>query len=202
MDKQKRLQVDGMRLRTLLLCTAAHNFTNSLKISNSAEHGWHCWPSYRTSLARAQNFCIANLVPPVCLWRGSDWCGAWSVTANIILSTSKKKLKHSSQQPHHIPAEEKNTLDKLTDFSSHPLLMFQCICNCKYFIWCTKGHIKDVSVHAQSKHKNNTKRKLNRKQTKRKRAIAHKKNTQKQNKIQDISLYIIPSLVSYFHFCL
>ena len=40
MDKQKRLQADGMRLRTLLLCTAAHNFTNSLKISNSAERGW------------------------------------------------------------------------------------------------------------------------------------------------------------------
>ena len=37
--------------------------------------------------------------------------------------------------------------------------------------------------------KNNTKRKLNRKQTKRKRAPAHKKNTQKQNKIQDLFVY-------------
>ena len=37
--------------------------------------------------------------------------------------------------------------------------------------------------------KNNTKRKLNRKQTKRKGANTYKKNTQKQNKIQHLFVY-------------
>ena len=44
---------------------------------------------------------------------------------------------------------------------------------------CIIGQLKDVLIHARPKHKNNTKRKPTEKQTRRKRAIAHKKTHKK-----------------------
>ena len=76
--------------------------------------------------------------------------------------------------------------------------MFQCICTCKYLISCIKGHLEDVSVHAQSKHKKQYKKRTNRKQTKRKMALAYKKTHKSKTKYK-IYLYIIPSLAFYFN---
>ena len=61
-----------------------------------------------------------------------------------------------------------------------------------------KRALKDVSVHAQSKHKKQYKKKTNRKQTKRKRANARKK-THKNKTKYNISLYIIMSLAVFFY---
>ena len=107
-----------------------------------------------------------------------------------------QKLKLSSQQPHHIPAEEKNTLDKLTDFSSHPLLMFQCICICKHFYLMHKRATKRCLNSRPNKTQKQYKKKTNRKQTKRKRALAYKK-THKNKTKYNIYLYIFLLLTLY-----
>ena len=89
-----------------------------------------------------------------------------SVLCSLITSQQKKRTRRMNLQT-----------SPPTHFSC-----FYCICNCKYFISCVKGHIKDVSVHAHSKHKNNTKRKPTENKQNEKGQLTTKKHTKiKQN---------------------
>ena len=178
MDKQKRLQADAMRLRTLLLCTAAHNFTNSLKNFNLGE----TWMALLTKLL---NFTSPDPEFLHCIFGVS---GVPLKGVRLMRSLKRhrqyhsfhlKKLKLSSQQPYHILSRGKEHGGYTHKLLLPPTPYVSMYMSLQILYSMHKRAHKRCLSSRPIKTQKQYKKKTNRKQTKQKRAIAHKKNTQK-----------------------